>query len=506
MLTLLWTNRFAKKITKYNEMQYQVVSVVNKLIVAERANPSTWHKHVKKLKDDSFGSHAVYREYLPDGARMVFILEGNTLILTDVGGHDVSSEYSHLSSNAINLDLSSKRIPDKWFMGMLERKENGLKGKVTYKSLEITLEKVLQEDYGNDEAFRWWHESELNEAWLQHLDKQQSQVAEKIFAEILKQDKDFGVIFIVGGPGTGKTIVLLNLAINLENLKREVVFELPAQVLAYLSSGRRKVPGTKKVSANRDKRNRGIEIQTKLETLLIDDPISASVLNERITLAKSEGYRTVVVALDPIQWHDGGRLNSFKKLSSVKIVSSHKLNVCYRQSKGVGKESHSISRNIFSLSTRNRQEITSGLEEKEKKELLTSLGGVKFVDEGGRFKVYENFTSENVEREIARFISREYRWSHSAPIAFVYEDQFLPSQRDFVKKVAQGLKRIDVPLREYQRIRGVEFQELFIFLSAETWRSIVNGKHGLSTKEWSALTSLYTVVSRPKDGLVVFVL
>jgi hypothetical protein len=103
-------------------------------------------------------------------------------------------------------------------------------------------------------------------------------------------------------------------------------------------------------------------------------------------------------------------------------------------------------------------------------------------------------------------MAREYRWNHSAPIAFVYEDEFLPDQRDFVKKVAHGLKRVDVPLRDYQRIRGVEFQELFLFLSAGTWRGIINGKHGLSTKEWGALTSLYTVVSRPKDGLVVFVL
>jgi hypothetical protein len=505
MLNVLWTNRFAKKISKYNEMQFQVAAVVKKITVAERANPTTWHKHIKKLKDDSFGSHAVYREYLPDGARMVFILDGSDLILTDVGGHDVTSEYSHLSSTAINLDLSSKREPDNWFMSLVARKENGLKGKVTYKTLEATLETILQEDFGNDEAFRWWHESELNESWLQHLDKQQSQVADKVMSEILKQNEDFAVTFIVGGPGTGKTIVLLNLAINLEHLKREVVFELPAQVLTYLSSGIRKVPGTRKASSNREKRNRQVNLTTKLETLLIDDPISASELNQRLTLAKSEGYRSVIVALDPIQWHDGSRLNSFKKLSSVKTINIHKLNVCYRQSKGVGKESHSISRNIFNLSTRNRQEITSGLQEKEKKELLSSIGDVKFVDDGGRFKIYEGFTDESVEHEVRRFISREYRWSHTAPIAFIYEDVFLPSQRDFVKKIAQGQKRMDVPLHDYQRIRGVEFQELFIFLSAETWRGITKGKHGLSTKEWSALTSLYTVVSRPKDGLVVFV-
>lgn len=486
-------------------MQFQVASVINKIIIAERANPTNWHKHVKKLKDESFGNLAVYREYLPDGARFVFILENQKLILVDVGGHDVSSEYSKQSAKIINSDLATQRVPDAWFISLLSKRQLGSKAKVTFQNLEASFEKILQEEFGDDESFRWWHESELNEAWLQYLDKQQQQVADKIYNSLISENRDFQVTFIIGGPGTGKTIVLLNLAINLTNVKKSILFELPTQVLNYLNSGSRPVPGTGKTPASPKKSaNRHRPVYSP-EILLIDDPKSAQELNQRISLARNQGFKSVVVALDPIQWHDGSRLNSFKKMSNVKNLEILKLNVCYRQSKGVGKESHAISKNIFNLSTRNRNEITSGIEEKEKAELINSIESVKFVDDGGRFKIYEEFTTRDLEKEIQRFLSREYKWSHTSPIAFVYEDVFLPEWRDAVKRLALGQKRVDVPLAEYQRVRGVEFQELFLFLSAETWQGVTKGKHGLSNKEWNSLSSLYTVVSRPKDGLVVFV-
>jgi len=505
MLTILWTNKFSKKIKKFNEMQFQVASVVNKIIVAERANPTNWHKHIKKLKDESFGNLAVYREYLPDGARFVFILEDENFILVDVGGHDVSSEYSRQSSTVINADLATKREPDEWFMKLLSKRHIGAKTKATFKNVEVNFEAILQENFGDDDSFRWWHESELNEAWLQYLDKQQQQVADKIYNSILAGGQEFKVTFIIGGPGTGKTIVLLNLAINLTNVKKSILFELPHQVFQYLNSGSRPLPGNWRNRSPAKKSSGKNRPEISQEILLIDDPSSAQELNQRITRAKNQGFKSVVVALDPIQWHDGSRLNSFKKMSSVKSLEICKLNVCYRQSKGVGKESHAISKNIFNLSTRNRNEITSGIEEKEKTELISSIDAIKFVDEGGRFKIYEEFTVRDLEKEIYRFSGREYKWTHTAPIAFVYGKEFLPDWRETVKRLSLGQKRIDVALTDYQRIRGVEFQELFLFLSLETWRGITKGKHGLSSQEWNALSSLYTVVSRPKDGLVVFV-
>ena len=74
-----------------------------------------------------------------------------------------------------------------------------------------------------------------------------------------------------------------------------------------------------------------------------------------------------------------------------------------------------------------------------------------------------------------------------------------------IKKNAIGLNRIEVPLSKYRDIRGVEFQELFLFISSDFWHHLNKGKLGVGSEEWEKLACLHTILSRPKDSLVIFV-
>ena len=48
------------------------------------------------------------------------MLEGSTLIFTDVGDHDVMDEYSTLSTAARNLDIKEKKKLPEWLKKNVE--------------------------------------------------------------------------------------------------------------------------------------------------------------------------------------------------------------------------------------------------------------------------------------------------------------------------------------------------------------------------------------------------
>jgi hypothetical protein len=46
----------------------------------------------------------------------------------------------------------------------------------------------------------------------------------------------------------------------------------------------------------------------------------------------------------------------------------------------------------------------------------------------------------------------------------------------------------------------------FLFLDIEFWNKINEGQQGLKTSDWQQIACLHTLFSRPKDGLVIFVI
>jgi RecA-family ATPase len=110
----------------------------------------------------------------------------------------------------------------------------------------------------DNSEMRWLYEEELSDAWIQFLDKQQSEIKERIFDEV-KSPGTFGFHLLLGGAGTGKTVVLLNLALSLASVGRNVVCQFNEQVIKYLNSGSQRVPGA------------GLSMQPGA-VVLLDDP------------------------------------------------------------------------------------------------------------------------------------------------------------------------------------------------------------------------------------------
>ena len=491
-MNLLWTPRFKSQLSRYTGIQTGVVKRVCELIRKSESNPDLWHRYEEKLKDDSFGNVQAYKTAVTNGDRLVYVLSGSDLVLVDIGRHEIMDEYSRLPRVAREKDLANAQVPEPWFIEEIEQalqvKNSSRKVKVRQK---IDISEILSEQV-NGEEFRLTFEEELDDSWIHFLDENQTKVADKIEKDICNGKSDLKIHYILGGPGTGKTIVLLNLAIRFSNMGRAVSFELSPPVLKYLNSGRTRVPGA----------NLGPGPGV---ILLVDDPADVRSMAGIVRLARSSKCAAIIIALDPLQWHEKEMPETFEKIWSSQECSTHLLQVCYRQSAGVAKKSLNL---LATLLNKNSRFLVQEKQIAEKVNLAPYLNialEMQFVDEAGRYKTYLENTQENFIKEVSRFRSREFRWKHTHPIAFVFGDDIPIEVRKFAKIESNGLNRVEHLYSNYRDFRGVEFQELFLFVSIEFWEKINNGQIGLATSEWEKVACLHTVFSRAKDGLVIFV-
>ena len=493
-MKIQWTPRFKSQLDRYTGVQEMVINRTAELIRKVESNPTTWHRYEEKLKDDSFGSVQAYKTAVTSGDRLVFVVEKGELILVDIGKHEVMDDYARMSKSARNKDVSSSYQIDSWFADKLNRKfleKSAARNKHNSAKQKIDISEIMNEEI-QGEDFRYAFDEELNEKWVLFLDEQQAKVASDIYRDLENQEDSVKIHFILGGPGTGKTIVLLNLAIRLENIGKAVSFQLSQGVLKYLNSGPAKVPGA----------NFGPGPGV---VLLVDDPEDLQSMNGIIRQAKSSKCRAVVIALDPLQWHEKEMPETFEKIWSNNENTTHKIDVCYRQSAGVAKKQLKL---FTSLLGKNSRFLVEEKQKQERVDLAPYLNlslDMKFVDESGRYRLYLTETQANFVKEIERFRKREFIWKHTNPIAFVFHDDLPKNVRDYTKQYSQGLNRIEFNYSDYKKTRGVEYQELFLFVDSEFWKRINDGQQGLKTSDWQQIACLHTLFSRPKDGLVIFV-
>lgn len=489
MLKIKWTPRFEQRLERYNGVHDYVASKTAKLIKKYEADPINWSYNLEKLKDESFGSMQVYRLPIIRGDRLVFVIDNKDLILTDIGNHDVMDEYSRMPRLARHEDLIKATVPAEWFIKrigkFLEFTRPSTLGPNTNLS-SLLNEKIVSE------SDRWVYEEELDEGWINYLDENQNRVAEEIMKELLSPNESLKVHFIYGGPGTGKTVILLNLALRLEKLGRSISFQLSDQVAKYLNRGREKVPGI----------NLGFGPGV---TVLLDDPISSDEFAYAIRKAQANQCRALIIGFDPLQWHERKMEAKLKSICGKTDYTFSQLWVCYRQSFGVAKKSIELTKAIFERNSRYLDKSKIIQEKMDLQEHLDLIQGMEFVDEAGRYIVYSDNLERNIEFEKKRYTERIDLWKHSPSICFVYEDNIVEKWRPKIKGLYSGTNKLDVVFSKYRSVRGIEFQEVAIFVTATFWKKLNVGENGLNSEAWEKLTSLHTIFSRAKDSIVVYV-
>jgi hypothetical protein len=486
---IYWTERFLKKMVKFNLTEVGLPRRMAELQKRYNQDPTNWHRGLERLTAVQ-GSMQVYRDVLTTGDRIVFVLKNNySIVLVDIGNHDVMREYGNLNKKIRNQDLATAKVASETFMNYVALRTNTEK-KDSF-GAEI-LEILLEGEFVKQE--RLLYVEELGSPWVTYLDLPQKYLLSNLLNKISSPSENMTIDFVIGGAGTGKTVILHALALELRNRRIPTSFDLKDQVAKYLKSGDEPIPGYQ------------IE-PIPSSILLVDDPLSLEELKLKIRKARSAKCRAVVVAFDPLQWHDRDMEKKIDLVCERNPHQTHVLRVCYRQSGLVGEKASKITRSIFSRTSKWSAKSEVKKLKNETSAFLTLSLDMEFVDSDGFLTIYSDDTNNPVdyERELNRFRSRKDLWEHWHPIAFVIEDEISSKIKTKIKKTAIGLNRTEIKLSNYQTIRGVEYQEVFLFISQRYWDEVLTGIEGASPQQWKKLTCLHTILSRPKDGLTIFV-
>lgn len=474
---IFWTARFQSNYERYNGQRARIRSRVNELRRRMQDEPTTWLRNMEKLQDPVA---AIYRDKVSEGDRLIFS-PTDGLLLVDVGPHEVMEEFQGLGNKIRREILADKSNVPEWFLKKFSDRT------------EISNPVVgNQTGAGFDNSeMRWLYEEELNEAWLQFLDTQQAQLKDEIF-ERLKIPGDFEFHLILGGAGTGKTVVLLNLALSLRSAGRNVVCQFNEQVIKYLNSGKQRVPGA------------GLAMQPGA-VVLLDDPMSFTVLRQKLAEARKAEARALVVALDPFQWVERRVYEKFDELIEISQPIQHDLDVCYRQSNAVGKLAIDYTKSILDKTS---PFIIDSKIADHKKQLdplkRICVDSVTFVDNGGRYKLYESELTKNFDKEFDRFLTRDDKWTHWHPMLIIFDPSGTSMPQAWIDKI-KGNNVLYKSLNQVDKIRGSEFQEIFVLLGEKTWKKLQEGVPGAGAVDWERLLSLHTVLTRSKDTTVIFV-
>ncbi len=488
-MEICWTPRFKQKFDRYVGLHDFAVKRLGSLVSRYRQNPDHWSFDLERLKDDSLKPWVVFKIALTSGDRLIFALHSNQLILLDIGDHDVMQDYAHLSSQVRNSDINRMLpIPNNLLSEINEAAQSSSM-KTKPEKPPIGSMNISEESIEGDS--RWLYEEELDERWVTFLDDEQFRISEELTGLLSDQELDFKVFLLMGGPGTGKTMILQNIAEKLDRIGRAVTLQMSEPVRKYLESGGAKLPGL------------NLEV-TEGTILLIDDPETSRHLISDLRRGKSRGVRAVVIATDPLQWLEKQSLEDFEKIQESYETSVFTLWTCYRQSLNVGKAAIDFTQEIINLQLA-QQSTNIDKVDKDLEKYLDLSGGMEYVDDGGSFKIIRSVQEKHIEDILNNFRSRYDRWKHFSPICIVYDEQVPRHIRNQVKQFSDGLNRSEVALNQVSRIRGQEFQEMVVFLSESTWNLIHSSGQVSKTGSLEIALQLHIALSRPKDRLYIII-
>jgi hypothetical protein len=271
-----------------------------------------------------------------------------------------------------------------------------------------------------------------------------------------------------------------------------VICQFNDQVIKYLNSGKQRVPGA------------GLAMQPGA-VVLLDDPMSFTILRQKLAEARKSDVRALVVALDPFQWVERRVYEKFDELIEISQPIQHNLDVCYRQSKAVGQQAIDYTKSILDKTS---PFIIDSKIADHKKQLdplkRICVDSVSFVDSGGRFKLYKSELSVSFEKEFERFLARDDKWTHWHPMLIIFDPTGTSMPSSWIEKI-KGNNVLYKSLNQVDKIRGSEFQEIFVLLGEKTWQRLQEGVLGAGAVDWEKLLGLHTVFTRSKDATIIFV-
>lgn len=350
--------------------------------------------------------------------------------------------------------------------------------------------------------------TEFSPEWLYFLSAQQSDVLNETIEHVLSGDQT-GVspVFIVGGPGTGKTSILINL------LKQVVELNLNARM--------RCSPRMKEfIIASTPAINEGLLFTSddnsqidEVDLLIVDDPnTTGQIVQDLGTWFTRNRQMAVVIGFDPcqIQGFDSAKRTSglddgtFDQLVTATAANVFGLDECYRQKQNVGLATQKSLRLLA--------ESTPFLADHKIQSFRNQHLGVNslgheftFPNPHGYVQVYTEWKNDELGREIER-IRQQGRWKHWPSTLVVIDDEYSRNVEGFRNAFSSaGIVCEAVQLSDIGSVKGLEYQHLVLFIARATFQDLENGFQGSGQSKYAQYRLMRIPLSRPKDSQVVFV-
>jgi hypothetical protein len=332
--------------------------------------------------------------------------------------------------------------------------------------------------------------------WLYFLAEEQNSIFESIFDQIINEisgDGGKSRHIIMGGPGTGKTCILLNLLkYFVDYAEYQIGIDIADHVVSYIEAT---------TQTNIAQFVARPPYASQLDVLLVDDPAQ---LAQTLALASTTSM-TTVVAFDPLQLQDSITDADLTNALSTYDAQPHFLHACYRQKENVGKTTKNVV-DVIAASTPFLDQGKIKSFRAQRQELTELSNQLRFMNPLGYSNYYSTATVEDLRFEVNRILSNEWlMWKHWPGLLILLDECELSEESNDVLEplIRREYVRI-LPFDQVQQIKGLEFQHVFVFIKQTLFDQLQSGFSGSGQKIYNQRRLLRIPFSRAKDSLVVF--
>jgi len=340
--------------------------------------------------------------------------------------------------------------------------------------------------------------------WIYFLTSEQTGYVKSIVRNIKKSSKSKPRrIFVVGGPGTGKTSVLARLLIDLTAEGFNPGISVTDEVAELIECG-----GEFDLSNSRlDYWDRfGDGEGNSFDVALIDDPTGIHEIESYFDSAEDR-FNAVIIAFDPCQLDSDMDDEMYDTLCQALDAKPYQLTACYRQKENVGLAARRIMDTLAdSTPFLAKKKIEDFRDEHEFVYRLSNT--LSYPNRHGYEEIYESARFADFEREVRR-IRRRPLWKHTCPLLVVTDKDAALDEWDWEGALSGvSFRHLTISSERFSSlkdVKGLEYQHAFFLMGSVMFKQINEGFEGSGQPKYHGRRLLRIPFSRAKDSVVTFV-